>query len=121
MKLPAENRDEVLGREVGLLFPAKLYCGRSLLDDRRESIIIDYADNDQIDRYIDKVDKLVGRKGLQIRDEICMVRPGLYLGRAYFGTIFGLNFVLHNEDVETREGPDFQSRGGVIQEECAAG
>ncbi|MCB1941451.1 MAG: hypothetical protein KDI53_05300, partial [Candidatus Accumulibacter sp.] len=33
----------VNGRDQWLLFPAKLYCGQSLLDSRRESIIIDYA------------------------------------------------------------------------------
>src|SRR5579864_2124096 len=36
------------GKEVGLLFPAKLYCGQSLLDSRRESVIIDYAFGDDL-------------------------------------------------------------------------
>ena len=36
------------GKETWLLFPAKLYCGQSLLDARRESIIIDYSFTDEI-------------------------------------------------------------------------
>jgi hypothetical protein len=36
------------GKETWLLFPAKLYCGQSLLDSRRESIIIDYFFTDEI-------------------------------------------------------------------------
>ena len=86
------------GKTVGLLFPAKLYCGQSLLDSRRESIIIDYAFGDEIDGYLPKVDLISGRNGLQVRDEIRMVRPGFYLGRAYLGKIFFLNFTLYNED-----------------------
>ena len=37
--------------DVWLLFPAKLYCGQSLLDGRRESVIIDYAYNDDLPGY----------------------------------------------------------------------
>ena len=66
-----------------LLFPAKLYCGQSLLDSRRESIIIDYFFTDEIPGYRQKPDFLAGRNGLAVRDEIRMVRPGFYLGRAY--------------------------------------
>ena len=36
------------GKETWLLFPAKLYCGQSLFDARRESIIIDYFFTDEI-------------------------------------------------------------------------
>jgi hypothetical protein len=39
------------GKETWLLFPAKLYCGQSLLDARRESIIIDYFFSDEIAGY----------------------------------------------------------------------
>lgn len=84
-------------KTVGLLFPAKLYCGQSLLDSRRESVIIDYAFGDEIDGYLPKVDSVAGRDGLQVRDEIRMVRPGFYLGRAYMGRVFILNFTLYNE------------------------
>jgi hypothetical protein len=55
---------------------------------------------------------LVGKDGLMIRDEIRMVRPGFYLGRAYFGTLFGLNFTLYNEDVARAETADWAARGG---------
>ena len=37
--------------EVFLLFPAKIYCGQSLLDARRESVIVDYSYNDEIEGY----------------------------------------------------------------------
>jgi hypothetical protein len=84
-------------RTTWLLFPAKLYCGQSLLDGRRESIIIDYAYNDDLaEIYHDNPDNLVGRKGMRIRDEIRMVRPGFYLGRAYLNRVFALNFTLYN-------------------------
>ena len=36
------------GKEAWLLFPAKLYCGQSLLDSRRESVIIDYFFSDEL-------------------------------------------------------------------------
>jgi hypothetical protein len=85
------------GKTVALLFPAKLYCGQSLLDSRRESVIIDYAFGDEIDGYLPKADSVAGRNGLQVRDEIRRVRPGFYLGRAYMGRVFVLNFTLYNE------------------------
>ena len=66
---------------VWLLFPAKLYCGQSLLDGRREAVIVDYLFNDEIEGYQPSPDSLAGRSGLRIRDEIRMVRPGL-LSRA---------------------------------------
>ncbi|HEX5718570.1 MAG TPA: hypothetical protein VF179_20585 [Thermoanaerobaculia bacterium] len=94
------------GREVGLLFPAKLYCGQSLLDSRRESVIIDYFFSDEIDGYLDEIDQIGGRNGLQIRDEIRMVRPGFYLGRAYVGKIFLLNFTLYNPNATEPRGED---------------
>src|SRR5439155_1469762 len=63
------------GATTWLLFPAKLYCGQSLLDGRRESTIIDYAFTDDIDGYREKPDFLAGRRGLDVRDEIRMIRP----------------------------------------------
>ncbi|HBL28958.1 MAG TPA: hypothetical protein DD490_19155 [Acidobacteria bacterium] len=101
------------GREVGLLFPAKLYCGQSLLDSRRESVIIDYFFGDEIDGYLPEIDGIAGRGGLQIRDEIRMVRPGFYLGRAYVAKLFLLNFTLYNEEVA--------ARGGEVREDCRPG
>jgi hypothetical protein len=111
---------------VSLLFPAKIYCGQSLLDSRRESIVIDYAYNDEIisgakdDGYRKNPDSLAGRGGLRIHDEIRMVRPGLYLGRAYANRMFLLNFTLFNAEVAEREGPAFEA-GGVIAEDCWPG
>jgi hypothetical protein len=108
------------GKEVGLLFPAKLYCGQSLLDSRRESIIIDYAFGDDIDGYLDGVDKIAGRNGLQVRDEIRRIRPGFYLGRAYMGRVFVLNFTLFNSQV-AQSGLAAWQGGGGNDEDCWPG
>jgi len=87
-----------------MIFPAKVYCGQSLIDHRRESIIIDYShgrdwrEMHQKD-YIDNLDDLAGPGFLNIRDEIRMVRPGLYMGRAYINKIFALNFILENKNI----------------------
>ena len=86
-------------RDAWLLFPGRLYCGQSLLDGRRESIIIDYAFSDDISGYREKPDYLASRRGFQVRDEIRMIRPGFYLGRTYLGRAFALNFTLYNEHV----------------------
>ena len=104
--------EEVFGDEVALLFPARLYTGNSQFDPRRPSVIIDYAETAQIDGYIEKIDRLVGKQGLEIRDEIRMLRPGFYLGRAYFGSLFGLNFTLFNEDVARSETAAWAASGG---------
>jgi hypothetical protein len=108
------------GKDAWLLFPAKLYCGQSLLDGRRESIILDYAFTDELAGYQAGIDSLGGRSGAQIRDEIRRVRPGLYLGRAYLARVFALNFTLENEEVE-REQEEAFLRTGRIQEECWPG
>ncbi|MFL6576398.1 MAG: hypothetical protein ACJ8MR_07265 [Povalibacter sp.] len=111
---------DVNGTKQWLLFPAKLYCGQSLLDSRRESIIIDYAFTDEIQGYRERPDYLAGRNGFQIRDEIRMVRPGFYLGRAYAGKVFLLNFVLYNKSIADRDGPSFLKTGDVA-EDCWMG
>jgi hypothetical protein len=117
--------DTLLGRRfrtntVWLLFPAKLYCGQSLLDGRRESVIVDYNYNDEIDGYRKSPDSLAGRGGLRIRDEIRMIRPGFYLGRAYTNRAFLLNFTLYNAEVAEREGPAYAA-GGNVTEDCWPG
>lgn len=109
----------VNGRDTFLLFPARLYCGQSLIDGRRESIIIDYAFSDELPGYREEPDALGGRNGLRIRDEIRMVRPGFYLGRAYLNHIFGLNFTLYKPDVATAGLADF--RAGRMAEDCWTG
>jgi hypothetical protein len=110
----------VNGKDQWLLFPARLYCGQSLLDSRRESVIIDYFYTDEIPGYREGPDFLAGRRGLQVRDEIRMVRPGFYLGRAYLGKIFLLNFTLYNKEVDARDGPAFLKTGQVA-EDCWPG
>ena len=106
--------------DVWLLFPAKLYCGQSLLDGRRESVIIDYAYNDEIPGYQEHPDALAGRNGLRIRDEIRMIRPGFYLGRAYANKIFLLNFILYNSAVADA-GLEGFTRGDAVAEDCWPG
>lgn len=110
----------VSGKDAWLLFPAKLYCGQSLLDARRESIIIDYFFTDEIPGYQEKPDYLAGRRGVRVRDEIRMVRPGFYLGRAYLDRVFGLNFTLYSKAIADRDGEAFLKTGGV-SEDCWTG
>lgn len=105
---------------VWVLFPAKLYCGQSLLDGRRESWIIDYNYNDDIEGYRHNPDRILGRGGLALRDEIRIVRPGFYLGRAYVGRMFLLNFTLYDPQVVERDSPGFVS-GKALTEPCWAG
>ena len=108
------------GQTTWLLFPAKLYCGQSLLDGRRESIIIDYAFTDDVEGYRENPDFLAGRRGLAIRDEIRMVRPGFYLGRAYMKGVFLLNFTLENAEIAKRDTAAFANTG-TIAEDCWVG
>jgi hypothetical protein len=108
------------GKDQWLLFPARLYCGQSLLDSRRESVIIDYAYSDEIPGYRERPDFLAGRRGFQVRDEIRMVRPGFYLGRAYLGKVFVLNFTLENREVSERDAAAFM-QAGQSREDCWPG
>ncbi len=108
------------GKDAWLLFPAKLYCGQSLFDSRRESIIIDYFFTEEIPGYQEKPDFLAGRRGVRVRDEIRMVRPGFYLGRAYLDRVFGLNFTLYNKAIADKDGPAFVQTGQV-KEDCWVG
>jgi len=110
---------DVDGKDAWLLFPAKLYCGQSLIDSRRESIIIDYAFTDEIKGYREKPDFLAGRRGLKVRDEIRMLRPGLYLGRAYMDHAFILNFVLHSKALDEAGRAEFEI--GQIKDDCWSG
>ena len=116
----AIQKRDVDGQDSWLLFPAKLYCGQSLLDGRRESIIIDYAFTDELPGYREKPDALAGRDGFEIRDEIRMVRPGFYLGRAYMKRVFVLNFTLYNQETAEKEAGAFQTTG-TVQEDCWMG
>ncbi len=115
--LPTQN---INGKKTWLLFPAKVYCGQSLLDGRRESIVIDYAFSDELPGYREKPDFLAGRRGLKVRDEIRMVRPGFYLGRAYIDRMFALNFTLYNPQVADAGRAEFLKTGGT-NDECWIG
>jgi hypothetical protein len=107
------RRANVGGRQVALLFPAALSCGESLFDPRRESVIIDYANTDEIDGYVEEIDHLAGRDSLAIRDEIRIVRPGFYLGRAYARERLLLTFTLYQEEAA--------GASGMPAEECRTG
>jgi hypothetical protein len=111
----------VNGKTDQLYFPAKLYCGQSLMDSRRESIIIDYAFTDEIEGYHEIPDKLAGREGLLIRDEVRMVRPGFYLGRAYMGESFLLNFTVYNDAAAKAGSDEFAKTGKPASEDCWVG
>lgn len=108
------------GKTAWLLFPAKVFCGQSLLDVRRESIVIDYFFTDEIPGYQEKPDFLAGRRGVRVRDEIRMVRPGFYLGRAYLDRVFALNFTLYDKALAEREGDNFL-KTGEVKEDCFTG
>ena len=83
-------------------------------------MIIDYFFTDEIPGYRRKPDFLAGRDGLAVRDEIRMVRPGFYLGRAYAGKVFLLNFILYNKAIAERDGPAFAASGRAT-EDCWTG
>lgn len=108
----SRNDQVFYGSNRTMLFPAKVFCAQSLLDHRRESIVIDYAWTKDFQKntelgtsklsYFDALDTMGGKGYLGIRDEIRMVRPGLYLGRAYLNKSFALNFVLQNPSEEIK-------------------
>jgi len=103
------------GRTTWLLFPAQVSCGESRLDTSQRSIVIDYSKGRDIEGYRDVPDKLAGPEGLNIRDEVRVIRRGLYLGRAYFGPKFALNFTLLDPTV-----PAAGSVSPELQQDCAA-
>ena len=82
------------GATTWLLFPAKLSCGDSRFDPAHKSIVIDYSKGSTVEGYREVPDALAGPDRLDIFDEVRLIRPGFYLGRAYFRGAFGLNFTL---------------------------
>ncbi len=82
-------------------------------------MIIDYAFTDELPGYREQPDALAGRNGLRVRDEIRMVRPGFYLGRAYLNRVFGLNFTLYNADASAAGREAF--RAGNVPQDCFTG
>lgn len=86
-----------------LLFPARLFCGDSRYDPTRRSIVVDYAQTEQLEGYRPVPDKIAGPEGLNIRDEIRVIRRGFYLGRSYFGARFSLNFTLFDPTIGASE------------------
>lgn len=99
--LHKEKQERFNGSSAYMLFPANVYCGISMVDTRRESVIVDFAYGDDFSGsggrpFIPEIDGLAARSGASIRDELRMVKPGLYLGRAYVEKIFVLNFILES-------------------------
>jgi hypothetical protein len=109
------------GNTTWLLFPAKVSCGDSRLDPSQRSIVIDYSRGREVEGYRDVPDKIAGPDGLNILDEIRVIRRGLYLGRAYFGAKFALNFTLLDPTVPVSAslspdlGRDCSESGGSTQ------
>ena len=107
-------------RQAWLLFPAKVHCGQSLLDTRRESIVIDHNFNDEVEGYRANPDSFAGRGVLRLRDEIRMVRPGFYLGRIYTHRAFVANFTLYNLQIADSSDDAFAA-GSPVPEDCWVG
>ncbi len=103
------------GQTTWLLFPAVVSCGTSRLDPTRPSTVIDYSRGKDVEGYRDIPDRLAGPERLNIRDEVRIVRRGFYLGRAYFGQRFALNFTLLDPTIA----PPTPPLTGV-QEDCHA-
>jgi len=55
-----------------------------------------------------------------VRDEIRMIRPGLYLGRAYLDRGFALNFTLYDKATDDKAREEFV-KTGKVQEDCWPG
>ena len=90
-------------RTVWLLFPAQLYCGQSLLDGRRESIIIDYAFTTSRGLSTGRhPTRWAGVRACRSATRSAWCGPASISGRAYINRAFVLNFTLPNEDVERR-------------------
>jgi hypothetical protein len=102
------------GQTTWLLFPAQLSCGASRFDPAGHSITIDYSRGPTIEGYRPVPDDLAGDKGLKIRDEVRVIRRGFYLGRAYFGQRFGLNFTLLDPAVAAGAPPSAE-----VSQDCA--
>jgi hypothetical protein len=49
-----------------------------------------------------------------------MIRPGLYLGRAYLGRLFVANFIVWNKKVDEAARDAF-AQTGRIEEDCRVG
>ena len=108
------------GQTTWLLFPAVVSCGTSRLDATRPSTVIDYSRGKEVEGYRDIPDRLAGPDRLNIRDEVRIVRPGFYLGRAYFGPRFALNFTLLDPTIAPPTAPltglqeDCHAAGGKV-------
>jgi hypothetical protein len=102
------------GQTTWLLFPARLSCGPSRFDPT-PSIVIDYAETEKLDGYREIPDKIAGPQGLNIFDEVRIVRRGFYLGRSYFGKRFALNFTLLDPAIASSTAP-----APNVQEDCNA-
>lgn len=82
--------------------PMHVFCGISQVDTRRESIITDGAYGDDFASYktlgglvnLESINGVITRKGLNITEEYRMVRPGLYIGKAYSNKLFLFNVAL---------------------------
>jgi hypothetical protein len=98
----------VNGVTTWLLFPAKVSCGASRLDPSGRAIVIDYSKGSEVAGFREIPDRLAGPDALDILDEVRVVKPGLYLGRAHFRGQFRLNFTLVKPDAGPAAAVDVQ-------------
>ena len=73
---------------TGDRFPAKIFCMTGPTDYQRNSIVIDYQHAKSIKGYIEKLDWVAGPLGLDLTEELRMIQPGLYLGKAWSNKSF---------------------------------
>ena len=83
-------------------------------------VIIDYAYNDEAPR-LSGAPRPRRPQRPPIRDEIRMIRPGFYLGRAYANKVFLLNFMLLQFRGGGRRASDGFARGDEVAEDCWPG
>ena len=91
-EMALRNRVSLFGQRR--MFPAKLYVGESYFDSSKPAVIIDYSKFDEVQNYNRYLDFLLGSSLLNVRDEIRKINDDFYLGRAYLGQTFCLNFIL---------------------------
>lgn len=100
-----------------LMYPGRVQCAPSLSVPDGAAILIDYTASEHLPGYRETPDAVTGRSGLQLREELRALQPGLYLGRAYSGDTLVLNFVLY-DDSRPRAA---SSAGDRMNDDCGAG
>lgn len=103
--------------ELGNMFPARIYCGQSLYDHRRESHIIDHAWGKDFKSPLSRLDSLVGPRFLNLREEFRMVRTDLFLGRVYANKAFLTNIISKRKSSTVDTQASGQREGSICNRE----